>query len=166
MLLYITRRLAQAGLVMLTVLMISFMMFRYVGDPVNQMVGIETSPEQRAQLRENLGLNDSVLIQFGRYVSNAAVLDFGVSYQHKRPVAELFAQKLPATLELALVAVLFSLVLGIPAGLIAGLKRRSFFSRAMMSLSLVGVSLPTFIIGVLLIYFVGIKWGGALCTAA
>lgn len=144
---------------MLAVLLIAFSMFRYVGDPVNQMVGVDTSPEQRAELREQLGLNDPAWQQFARYVTNAAQLDFGISYQHKRPVASLIGEKLPATLELALISLLIALALGIPAGLFTGLNRTHPLSRMTMSLSLIGVSLPTFIIGILLIYFVGVKMG-------
>ena len=156
---FVIRRLAQAAGVMLAALFLAFLMFRYAGDPVNQMVGVETSLERRAELREQLGLNDPPAAQFARYVANAARLDFGVSYQHKRPVGEMLAEKFPATLELALLSTLISLLLGIPMGVFAGLRRNHPFSRFLMTASLVGVSLPTFVIGILLIYFVGVQMG-------
>lgn len=114
MLAFVIRRLLQSILVMLAVALIAFLMFRYVGDPVNQMVGIETSPEEREALRERLGLNDPIFVQFGRYVWNVLNFDFGVSYQFKSPVTELFAERLPATLELSLVSAIFAIVVGIP----------------------------------------------------
>ena len=102
MLAFIIRRLLQAIVVMLTVALIAFTLFRFVGDPINQMVGIETSAEERAALRQQLGLDDPVLIQFVRFVKNAAQLDFGNSYQFKTPVIDLIADRFPATMELAL----------------------------------------------------------------
>ena len=159
MLWFVLRRLGQAAAVMLAALFLAFLMFRYAGDPVNQMVGAETSVERRAELREQLGLNDPPLTQFARYVGGALRLDFGVSYQHKRPVAQMLAERFPATLELALLSTVLSLLLGIPMGVFAGLRKNHPFSRLLMTASLVGVSLPTFIIGILLIYFVGVQMG-------
>ena len=144
MLAFIIRRLAQSLVVMFIVALVAFTMFNYVGDPIHQMVGMDTSFEERAQLREQLGLNDPMLVQFGRFVVNAAQGEFGMSYQHKRPVKELFAERLPATLELSMVAALYSLMLGIPLGVYTGLKRYGILSRAAMTFSLIGVSLPTF----------------------
>ncbi|MEO0729911.1 MAG: ABC transporter permease, partial [Pseudomonadota bacterium] len=125
MLAFVIRRLLQSILVMLAVALIAFLMFRYVGDPVNQMVGIETSPEEREALRERLGLNDPIFVQFGRYVWNVLNFDFGVSYQFKSPVTELFAERLPATLELSLVSAIFAIVVGIPMGVYTGIRRDS-----------------------------------------
>ena len=159
MLAFIIRRLAQSLLVMFIVALVAFTMFNYVGDPIHQMVGMDTSFEERAQLREQLGLNDPMLIQFGRFVVNAAQGKFGMSYQHKRPVKELFAERLPATLELSLVAALYSLLLGIPLGVYTGLKRYGILSRAAMTFSLIGVSLPTFLIGILLIFLFAVILG-------
>ena len=156
---FVARRTLQAAGVMLAALFLAFLMFRYAGDPVNQMVGVETTLERRAELREQLGLNDPPPVQFARYVANAVRLDFGVSYQHKRPVSEMIAERFPATLELALLSTVFSLLVGIPMGVFAGLRRRHPLSRFFMTASLVGVSLPTFVIGILLIYFVGLKMG-------
>jgi peptide/nickel transport system permease protein len=156
---FIIRRLAQSVFVMLVVAMVAFLMFNYVGDPVHQMVGIETSFEEREQLRQELGLNDPPLVQFARFVGNAVQGKFGLSYQHKRPVAELFKERLPATLELSLVAALFSLVIGIPMGVYTGLHRTGLLSRLFMTFSLIGISLPTFLIGILLIFFFAVILG-------
>ena len=159
MLAFAIRRLVQAIGVMLVVALISFIMFRFVGDPVNQLVGVDTSPEDRAALREALGLNDPVLLQFGRFILRAAQLDFGISYQFKQPVAALIASRLPATLELSLVSAFFALAVGVPMGVFTGLYPRSWASRAFLSISLIGVSLPTFLIGILLIFLVSVNLG-------
>jgi peptide/nickel transport system permease protein len=145
---------------MITVALISFTLFRFVGDPVNQMVGIETTPEQREALRERLGLNDPVIVQFGRFIVRAAQFDFGTSYQFRQPVAELIGRRLPATLELSVVSALFALLVGIPMGVYTGLNRNSVLSKLFLSISLVGISLPTFFIGILLIFLfsVTLQW--------
>ncbi|MAA98924.1 MAG: ABC transporter permease [Stappia sp.] len=160
MLAFTIRRLLQAVLVMITVALISFTLFRFVGDPVNQMVGIETTPEQREALRERLGLNDPVIVQFGRFMVKAAQFDFGTSYQFRQPVAELIGRRLPATLELSVVSALFALLVGIPMGVYTGLNRNSVLSKLFLSVSLIGISLPTFFIGILLIFLfsVTLQW--------
>ncbi|TEA77064.1 ABC transporter permease [Allopusillimonas ginsengisoli] len=157
---FITRRLVQSVFVMLTVGLIAFGMFRYVGDPINNMVGQDTTLEQRAQLRKSLGLDDPFLVQYGRFMVNAAQGDFGVSYRQRRPVSELIESRLPATLELSLVSALIALFLGIPMGIYTALRRNGFLSRAFMTLSLIGISLPTFLIGILMILFFGVilRW--------
>jgi peptide/nickel transport system permease protein len=157
---FIVQRLVQSVLVMLTVALIAFALFRYVGDPINNMVGQDTSLEERAELRERLGLNDPFLVQFGRFAVNAAQGEFGISYQHRRPVSELIAERLPATLELSLVSAILALVVGIPMGVYTAIHRDGFISRSFMTLSLVGVSLPTFLIGILLILLFGVvlRW--------
>src|SRR6185295_8161185 len=114
MLAFIIRRFLQAILVMLVVALIAFTLFRYVGDPINQMVGLDTSIEDRAALRQALGLNDSVIVQFLRFVWMAMQLDFGISYQFKQPVTALIAERFPATMELAFVSALLALLIGIP----------------------------------------------------
>ena len=159
MLAFAIRRLVQAIGVMLVVALISFIMFRFVGDPVNQLVGVDTSPEDRAALREALGLNDPVMIQLARFILRAAQLDFGISYQFKQPVAALIASRLPATLELSFVSAFFALAVGVPMGVFTGLYPRSWVSRAFLAISLVGVSLPTFLIGILLIFLVSVNLG-------
>lgn len=154
------RRLLQAGAVMFVVALIAFALFRHVGDPVNQMVGVETSTEQREALREQLGLNDPMPLQFVRFVGNAARFDFGTSYQFRQPVADLFAKRIPATLELAITSALLALAVGVPMGVYAGLRRETVLARLFLSLSLVGISLPTFFLGMLLIYIfaVSLQW--------
>ncbi|MBB98087.1 MAG: ABC transporter permease [Rhodobacteraceae bacterium] len=160
MLAFSIRRLLQAILVMLVVALISFTLFRFVGDPVNQMVGVETTPEQREALRERLGLNDPIMTQFGRFIVKAAQFDFGTSYQFRQPVSDLIGKRLPATLELSLVSAIFALLVGIPMGVYTGLHRDSVLSKLFLSISLIGISLPTFFIGILLIFLfsVTLQW--------
>ncbi len=157
---FVLRRLLQSVLVMLTVALIAFGLFRYVGDPINNLVGQDTSAIEREQLRKKLGLDDPFVVQFARFVKNAARGDFGISYRHRRPVAELIVERLPATLELSVVAALLALLVGVPMGVYTGLHRDGFLSRTFMTLSLVGVSLPTFLIGILLILLFGVvlRW--------
>ena len=157
---FIFKRLLQSVFVMLAVAFIAFGLFRFVGDPINNMVGQDTSQEDRDKLRENLGLNDPITTQFLRFAGNAARGEFGASYQHRIPVRDLIAERLPATLELSFVSALIALFLGVPMGVYTALRPKSWFSHAFMSLSLIGVSLPTFLIGILLILFFGVvlRW--------
>lgn len=157
MLSFIAQRLIQSVLVMLTVALIAFSMFRYVGDPIASMVGQDTTPEQRDQLREQLGLNDPFVVQYAHFVANAARGDFGISYRHRRPVSELLEERLPATLELSFVSAVMALALGIPMGIYTALKRHGVLSKTFMAISLAGISLPTFLIGILLILFFGVQ---------
>jgi len=157
MLAFIIRRALEAILVMLVVALIAFALFRFVGDPINQMVGLETSVEDREKLRQSLGLNDGVIVQFLRFVWHALHFDFGSSYQFKKPVTELIAERLPATLELSVVSAGFSLMLGIPLGVYTALDRRSILSKLLLALSLLGISLPTFLVGILLIFIFSVK---------
>jgi peptide/nickel transport system permease protein len=152
MLAFAIRRLIEALMVMLAVALIAFLLFRYVGDPVHQMVGQDTSLEDRLKLRKDLGLDDPVPVQLGRFIANALVLDFGISYQMKQPVISIIADRLPATIELAVAAALLAAVVGIPLGVYTGIHRDSWLSKIFLSVSLIGVSLPTFLIGILLIY--------------
>jgi peptide/nickel transport system permease protein len=159
MLSFLIRRLVEAVFVLLTVALLAFVLFRFVGDPVNQMVGQDTSLEDRMKLREQLGLNDPVPVQFGRFVWKAAQFDFGLSYQLKQPVLGMIAERLPATLELALAAAVFAIAVGIPMGVYTGIHRNSWLSRLFLTISLVGISLPTFLIGILLIYIFAVTLG-------
>jgi peptide/nickel transport system permease protein len=159
MLAFAIRRLIEALLVMLAVALIAFVLFRYVGDPVNQMVGQDTTLEDRADLRRRLALDDPAIVQFGRFVGHAARFDFGISYQLKQPVTGMIAVRFPATFELALAAALFAIALGIPMGVYTGIYRDSWVSKAFLAGSLIGVSLPTFLIGILLIYVFAVKLG-------
>jgi peptide/nickel transport system permease protein len=160
MLVFVLRRLAQAVIVMLTVALIAFMLFQYVGDPVNNILGQDATPEQRQQLRVDLGLDKPFPIQFLRFVGNATKGEFGLSLRQGRRVSSLIAERLPATLELSFLAASLALVFGIPMGVYAALRRGSVLSHVMMALSLIGVSLPVFLIGILLIlvFAVTLKW--------
>ena len=160
MLAFILRRLAQAFLVMLSVAFIAFMLFQYVGDPVATMLGQDATAEQREALRKDLGLDKPFVVQFGHFVVNAVQGDFGLSLRQGRQVSTLIAERLPATLELSLVAAVIALLVGVPLGVYAALKRGSFGSQLAMTGSLLGVSLPTFLIGILLIlvFSVTLKW--------
>jgi len=144
---------------MVTVALLAFVLFRFVGDPVNQMVGQDTSLEDRQRLRRELGLDDPIPLQFGRFVAAAARLDFGISYQMKQPVTAIIAERFPATVELAVSAALFAVLLGIPMGVYTGIHRDGWLAKLFLAVSLVGVSLPTFLIGILLIYVFAVKLG-------
>ena len=159
MLAFVLRRLFQSLIVMLAVALIAFTMFRFVGDPVNQMVGVDTPQEQVEQLRQSLGLDEPVIVQFARYIYNAARLEFGVSYQFRLPVVSLLGERAPATLELAFMSALFSLLVGIPMGVYTALRRDSWLAKLFQTVSLVGISLPTFLIGILLIYLFSVTLG-------
>ena len=156
---FVLRRVAQSVFVMLAVALVAFALFSYVGDPINNMVGQDTSMEDREQLREDLGLNDPAPLQFARFVFNAARGEFGLSYRHGRPVAELISERLPATLELSIAAALFALLLGVPMGVYAALRPHGWLARAFLVISLIGVSLPTFLIGILLILLFSVTLG-------
>lgn len=157
---YILRRLGQSVLVMAAVSLISFSLFNFVGDPVNNMVGQEATREDRVKIRQELGLDDPVVTQYVRFLGNALQGDFGLSYRIKRPVSELIKERLPATLELVFVSAVIALVVGIAAGIYTGIRRDGWLSKTILSTSLVGVSLPTFIIGIGLIYLfaVTLRW--------
>lgn len=159
MLNYVFQRLAQSCIVMLAVAMIAFLMFRYVGDPVSQMVGQETSLAERAALRDQLGLNDTIAKQFIDFVGRTLRGDFGLSYQMGQPVDQLLSTRLPATLELSFFALALAMLVGIPMGIYCGLYPRHWLSRAFMILSLAGISLPTFFIGIMLILVFGVELG-------
>ena len=156
---FILRRIGQAILVLLTVALISFSLFRFVGDPTQQMVSQDTTLEERLQIRKNLGLDDPVIVQFGRFVGKAARFDFGLSYQTRQPVATLIGDRFPATMELAFASALFALFAGIPMGVYAGLKPQSLLARLFQTVSLIGISLPTFLIGILLIFVFSVSFG-------
>src|ERR1700744_4480621 len=152
MLAFTLRRAIQALGVMLAVGIISFSMFRFAGDPVNQMVSIDTSYAERAAIRESLGLNDPIPVQFARYFINAAQFKFGISYQFRQPVADLLKERMPATLELATCATIMALVFGILMGVYSALRKDSVLAKLFQAVSLIGISLPPFLIGILLIY--------------
>ncbi len=156
---FIVRRLVQAILVMLTVAFVAFLLFQYVGDPVAQMLGQDATPEDRARLRSELGLDRPFFVQFATFAGNAAQADFGISLRQGRSVSALIKERLPATLELSFAAALIAIVVGIPAGVYTALRRNSWFAHLLLAASLIGVSLPTFLIGILFILIFAVQLG-------
>ena len=156
---FILRRLIQAVIVMVAVAFISFMLFQYVGDPVTFLLGQDATPEQIAELRKALGLDQPFFVQFWHFLINAAQGEFGISLRQGAKVSSLIAERFPATFELAMVAAALALVIGVPMGVYAALKRGTFMSQMFMTLSLLGVSLPTFLIGILLILIFSVHLG-------
>jgi len=156
---FIIRRFAQSLAVMVVVAFIAFGLFNFTGDPVTFMVGQDATQEERARLRSELGLDLPFYVQFGRFVGRAVHGEFGLSLRQGRPVATLLKERLPATIELAVAAALLALLVGIPAGVYTALKRHSWLSQTMLAASLVGVSLPTFLIGILLILIFAVILG-------
>jgi peptide/nickel transport system permease protein len=151
MLAFVLRRLLQAVIVMTAVAFIAFMLFQYVGDPVVFLLGQDAKPDQIHQLRIDLGLDQPFFVQFWHFLVNAAQGEFGLSLRQGAKVSRLIGERFPATLELALVAGVLAVAIGIPMGVYAALRRGTFTSQVFMTLSLLGVSLPTFLIGILLI---------------
>ena len=157
---FIVRRLIQAMFVMIAVAFIAFMLFQFVGDPVLFLLGQDATAEQVRDLRANLGLDQSFLVQFAHFIVNAAQGEFGISLRQGGKVSRLIAERLPATLELSLVAASLALLVGVPMGVYAALRRGNFLSQLFMTLSLLGVSLPSFLIGILmiLVFAVWLGW--------
>lgn len=159
MLATVIRRIGQSIVVLALVALIAFLIFRFVGDPVENLLGQEATVADRADLRERLGLNDPVIVQYASFAARAVQFDFGVSYRTGLPVSEMIAQRLPATLELALTSAIFALVLGVVLGIYTAIRRDGWLSQLILSGSLIGVSLPTFLIGVLLIWIFAVELG-------
>ena len=159
MLAFVLRRIAQAVLVMLTVGLIAFSLFRFVGDPVTFMLGQDATPEQREEVTRALGLDKPFYVQYLSFLGNAVQGEFGLSLRQVQPVSRLISDRLPATLELSLVAALFALLAGVPMGVYTALRPRSWFSQVLLAVSLAGVSLPTFLIGILLILVFSVQLG-------
>ncbi|MCL4184940.1 MAG: ABC transporter permease [Burkholderiaceae bacterium] len=159
MIAFVVRRIFQAAVVMLVVAFIAFALFQYVGDPVLSMLGQDATPQQRAELRRDLGLDDPFHVQFAHFLSNAVRGEFGLSYRQGRKVSTLIRERFPATLELSAAAALLALALGIPLGVYTALRRRGFLSNLLLAASLVGVSLPTFLIGIFLILLFAVLLG-------
>ncbi|HUL61731.1 MAG TPA: ABC transporter permease, partial [Methanocella sp.] len=157
MLAFILRRLLQSALVMAVVAFIAFGLFNFTGDPVQFMVGQDTTLEERARLRAELGLDKPFYVQFVRYVENAVQGEFGLSLRQARKVSELLKERMPATLELAASAALLALLVGIPLGVYTALRRNSWLSHVLLAGSLIGVSLPSFLIGILLILLFAVQ---------
>ncbi|SDH93933.1 ABC transporter permease [Lutimaribacter saemankumensis] len=159
MLAYIIRRVFQSVLVLLVVGLVAFAMFRFVGDPVDNMLGQERTQADIERLREQLGLDQPFIVQYWRFLEQAAQGNFGLSYRQGRPVAEILIERLPATLELAFVSGLLALFGGIALGIFTAIRRRGVSANVIMTVSLIGVSLPTFLIGILLIYVFSVELG-------
>jgi peptide/nickel transport system permease protein len=159
MLVFIIRRLINAIFVMLAVALLAFLIFRLAGDPVELMANEQMTQADRDNLRERLGLNDSLPVQYARFVVNAAQGDFGISYRNGQDVLKLIAARFPATLELVLIATLISLVLGIPLGVLTAIKRGQWYTEGLQFVSVIGVSLPSFIVGILLILIFSVILG-------
>ena len=157
MLSYILRRIFQSVLVLLVVGLVAFAMFTFIGDPIDNMLGQERTQEDIDRLRGELGLDQPFLIQYVKFLISAAQGNFGVSYEQGRPVALILAERAPATLELAAVSAVFALTLGVVLGVYTAIRRKGVLANLVLTLSLVGVSLPTFLIGILLIYLFSVQ---------
>jgi peptide/nickel transport system permease protein len=156
---YLVKRIFQSVIVMLAVALLSFLLFRFVGDPISGLVGQDTSIAEREIIRESLGLNDPFYMQFFQFIGNAAQGDFGQSWFWKKPVHELIASRLPVTLELVFVSTIIAMVMGVLLGVMTAIYRYHWSARLLLTVSLVGVSLPTFLIGIGLIYLFSVILG-------
>ena len=154
---FILRRVGQSILVLLVVGLVAFSMFRFVGDPIDNMLGQERTMADVERLRTQLGLDQPFPVQYWKFLQNAVQGDFGISYRQGRPVAEIISERLPATLELAAISGAFAILLGIGLGVLTAIRRDGVLSPVVMTVSLVGVSLPTFLIGILLIYLFSVE---------
>ncbi len=159
MLAFIVRRVFNAVGVMLAVALMAFVIFRFVGDPVDMMLNEQASQTQRDELRERLGLNASVGMQFVHFVTNAAQGEFGISYRNQQDVFALVAERFPATFELVLMATLLSLVIGVPLGVLTAIYRKSRLAQALQFVSILGISLPSFVVGIMLILIFSVQLG-------
>ena len=159
MIAFVLQRLAQAVVVMLAVGLIAFALFRFVGDPVVFMLGQDATPEDRARMTHDLGVDRPFYVQYASFITRAVRGEFGLSLRQLRPVSTLLRERLPATLELSLVAALLALIAGIPMGVYTALRRNSWLSQLLLAVSLAGVSLPTFLIGILLILVFAVNLG-------
>ena len=159
MLAHIVRRLLQGLVVMLAVGLVSFSLISFVGDPVASLLGLDTPQEAREALKEKLGLNDPFIVRYGAFLLRAAQGDLGLSYTSSRPVVEVIAERLPATIELTVVSAVLAIVLAIPMGVYTALHRQTWGARLLLTVSLVGVSLPTFVIGIMLILVFSVSLG-------
>jgi peptide/nickel transport system permease protein len=154
---FIVRRIIQATVVMLVIGFIGFSVKHQLGDPVRDLVGISVSMEEREALREQLGLNDPFLVQYGRFLTNAVHGDLGHSFFFKKPALDVIFAKAPATIELVFVSSLIILLVSIPVGLYSAIYPKRFFSRFAMGASIVGVSIPVFLTAIVLIYVFAVQ---------
>ncbi len=160
MLRFLSTRLWNGLLVMIGVSFISFLLFNYIGDPINNLLGERATLEQQQAMRTALGLDQPLVLRFFKYLSLAVQGEFGISYRNLEPVGQVLASRVPATLELALCAALLALGLGIPMGVYAGIRRNSWLAQTMQVVSLIGVSVPSFLTGIILIliFSVELNW--------
>jgi peptide/nickel transport system permease protein len=156
---FIVSRLLQTLLVLLVATLVAFALFRFVGDPVNNMVGQAATLADREAMRRALGLDDPIVLQFLRFVGGVVQGDLGVSYRFALPVRQLLIERLPATLELSIAAMLVALAVGVPAGIYTALNRNTVAARLILVASLLGVALPTFLIGIALILLFSVTLG-------
>lgn len=159
MIAFLVKRIGNAILVMLTVAFLAFMIFRFLGDPVEMMMNESATQAERDELRARLGLNDNFLVQYGRFVVNAAQGEFGLSWRNQQEVIGLIADRFPATFELVLIATLLSLVIGVPLGVFTAIGRGRWWAEGLQFASIVGVSLPSFLVGILLILVFSVSLG-------
>lgn len=151
MLRFLLGRLANGAIVMVLVSMLSFALFNFIGDPVSNLVGENATVNEREAMRQSLGLDQPLPLQYLKFVGRAVQGEFGVSYRNIEPVSRVIASRLPATLELSLIAAILALGVGIPMGVYAGLHPRSLLTRSLQVISLVGISVPSFVTGIMLI---------------
>lgn len=159
MLVFILKRLFNAAFVMLAVAFLAFAIFRVAGDPVEMMANEQMTQADRDALRERMGLNDTMLVQYARFVTNAATGDFGMSWRNGQEVLGLIAERFPATMELVLVATFLSLAIGLPMGVLTAIGRGRWYAEALQLVSIIGVSLPSFVVGILLILVFSVTLG-------
>ena len=159
MLAFIIRRVGQSLFVLLIVGLVAFSMFRFVGDPIDNMLGQERTAEDIDRLRTQLGLDQPFVVQYYKFLEGAVQGNFGISYRQGRPVIDILLERAPATLELAAVSGFFAIVFGVALGVVTAIRRKGVLTNTIMSVSLVGVSLPTFLVGVLLIYLFSVELG-------
>ncbi len=157
MLSFLLRRVGQSALVLLIVGFVAFSMFNFVGDPIDNMLGQERTQEDIDRLRAQLGLDQPFPVQYFKFLQEAVQGNFGVSYRQGREVSEIIMERAPATLELAAVSAVVAILLGIAFGVYTAIRRDGFVANFIMSASLIGVSLPTFLIGILLIYVFSVE---------
>lgn len=159
MLSILVQRSLHAVLVILVVSVLAFLLTSLVGDPVASILGIQATPEDRAILAERLRLDEPWIVRYLSFLGGAIQGEFGISYSAQRPVGDLLLERIPATMELAFSALILSLAIGIPLGVFAAVYRDSWVSSALMVGSIVGVSLPTFVVGILLIFLFSVHLG-------
>lgn len=159
MLVFILKRLANAVLVMLAVALLAFLIFQLAGDPVDMMSTEQTTQADRDLLREKLGLNDPLPVQYARFVVNAAQGKFGISYRNGQDVLGLIAERFPATMELVIIATILSLLIGLPLGVLTAIKRGRWYSEGLQLASIIGISVPSFVVGILLILVFSVTLG-------